>query len=432
MKTKINHQTWKGVAAVVTLLAFSVFTATAAPPKRPSSSQQSQSSQAQPAIAPAQLVQTPITSAVISGPQAASKAEAPVRPASNAVSIASAPPPSPDLIVVGTYPFTSAAAVALENMSSGTTQLVAPDQDDTVSAVTNIGFDFWYDGVRFTQFSVNANGEARLGGTAIGTTFTNTLASVTDAPKIAPYWDDLWVGNNGKVHFKVIGSAPTRKFIVEWLNEQVPRVGAATAGAATFQMWLFESSGLIEFVYGSGMAVNSANSGYSVGLQSGVATNFASVTTLTSTASYAAANDTQSDAITAGTAYLFTPNVPTAPTGLNFTAVGSGAMTLNWTDNSSNEVGFVIYRSTDGGTTFTFAGQTAANAVSFIATGLTPSTTYFWKVQAVTEGALSTALTGSQATIAAGTRTSTAVGGTLECFRHAGLAALSQAEPIMP
>ena len=422
MKTTTNRWSFK-TAAVLLAAAFLSFAGSmeAATPKaqpkskpaqqQPAPSQQSQSSQAQPAKAA--LPSSQVQPAELFTAQLISKADAEKAAAAAVVSPQSAivPPPSPNLITATAYPFTSAAAVALENMSSGTTQLVAPDQDDTVSAVTNIGFDFWYDGVRFTQFSVNANGEARLGGTAIGTTFTNTLASVTDAPKIAPYWDDLWVGNNGKVHFKVIGSAPTRKFIVEWLNEQVPRVGAATAGAATFQMWLFESSGLIEFVYGSGMAVNSANSGYSVGLQSGVATNFASVTTLTSTASYAAANDTQSDAITAGTAYLFTPNVPTAPTGLNFTSVGSGAMTLNWTDTSSNEVGFAIYRSTDGGTTFTFVAQTAANANSFIASGLTPTTTYTWKVQAVTEGGVSTALTGSQATIAAGTRTSTAVGG---------------------
>jgi hypothetical protein len=33
-------------------------------------------------------------------------------------------------------------------MSSGTTQLVGPGLDDTASAVTNIGFDFWFAGTR--------------------------------------------------------------------------------------------------------------------------------------------------------------------------------------------------------------------------------------------------------------------------------------------
>jgi peptidase C25-like protein/fibronectin type III domain protein len=319
---------------------------------------------------------------------------------------------NPNLVTATTYPFTSAAGVALEDMSTGTTQLVGANLDDTASAVTNIGFDFWYDGVRFTQFSVNANGLSRLGGTAVSTAFDNstTFNSTTNAPKIAPYFDDLWTGTNGKVHFKVTGSAPSRKLIVEWLNEQIPRVGSGSTGAGTFQMWLFETTGVIEFVYGNGIAVNSPNAGYSIGLQSGAATNFASVTSSGPTVSYAAANNTQTNAIASGTKYTFTPNVPAAPTGLNFTSVLASSMTLNWTDNATNEVGYVIYNSTDG-TNFTFVTQTAANATSQNVTGLTPSTNYFWRVFAVTEGALSTALTGSQMTAAPGMINSTAAGG---------------------
>src|ERR1041384_216397 len=310
---------------------------------------------------------------------------------------------NPDLITATTYGFANASAVALEDMSSGTTQLVAANLDDTASAVTNLGFDFWYDGVRFTQFSVNANGLCRLGSAAVSTSFDNStaFASTTNAPKIAPYFDDLWVGTNGKVHFKVIGSAPSRKLVVEWLNMQIPRVASGNAGAGTFQMWLFETTGVIEFVYGSGVALNSTNSGYSIGLQSGAATNFASVTSTGPTVSYVAANNTQTNAITSGTKYTFTPNVPSAPTDLNFTSVMATSMTLNWTDVASNEVGYAIYQSTDN-VNFTFVTQTAANASSQNVTGLNPSTTYFWQVYAVTEGALSTALTGSQATAAPG------------------------------
>ena len=58
---------------------------------------------------------------------------------------------TPDLIGAGSYPFTSAAGVALKDMSSGTTQLVAASQDDTASAVTNIGFEYWYDGARASR-----------------------------------------------------------------------------------------------------------------------------------------------------------------------------------------------------------------------------------------------------------------------------------------
>ena len=332
--------------------------------------------------------------------------------ASKSSNTASAVSPVRDLVTAATYAFTSSTGVALEDMSSGTATLVAANLDDNASVVTNIGFEFWYDGVRFTQFSVNANGLCRLGATAVSTSFDNSTAfnSTTNAPKIAPYYDDLWIGTNGKAHFKVVGAAPNRKLVVEWQNEQIPRVAAGNAGAGTFQMWLFETSGVIEFVYGNGIAVNTTNGGYSIGLQSGAATNFASVTTSTSTVSYAAANNTQTNAIASGTAYLFTPNVPAAPTGLNFTAVTPTSLTLNWTDNASNEVGYVVYQSTDG-INYTFVTQTAANATSLAVNSLNPSTTYFFNVYAVTEGALSSVLSGSQMTAAPGNVTSVAAGG---------------------
>ncbi len=294
---------------------------------------------------------------------------------------------SPNVVSAGTYAFTGSTGAALEDMSSGTTVLLTADLDDTASAVTPIGFDFWFDGVRQTLFSVNANGLMRLGVTPVSTAFTNDLASATNVPQIAPYWDDQWIGNNGKVHYKVVGSAPNRKLVVEWQNEQIPRVATATAGAGTFQAWLYESTGKIEFVYGSGVAVNSANSGYSVGFGSS-ATQFVSVTTSGPTAAYGTANNTQTGAITSGTKYTFTPNIPADPDALTYTAVGLNTMTLNWADNATNEVGYAVYRSLDG-TNYEFVAQTAANATSYIATGLASNTTYFWKVYAVTEGGLS-------------------------------------------
>src|SRR6185436_2703363 len=143
--------------------------------------------------------------------------------------------------------------------------------------------------------------------------------------------------------------------------------GASCTGAVgngTVQLWLFETTGVIESVYTALPA--SVDGGYSVGLQSGAATNFAAVTTAGGgSVSYVAGNDTQTTATTAGNAEIFTPQVATAPSGLNFTGTTGATTTLNWADNSGNEVGFAVYRSDDGGTTYSFITQTAANATSF-------------------------------------------------------------------
>jgi hypothetical protein len=321
-----------------------------------------------------------------------------------------------ELITATTYPMTLPGAV-LEDMSTGTTQLIGASSDDGNSAVANIGFDFWFDGVRASQFGANANGFMRVGGVTSGSSFGNDLDSTTNAPKIAPYWDDLCTGTNGKVHFKTIGSAPNRKLIVEWQNMQITRgAGCAGAGTGTFQVWLFESEGTanqgaIQFVYGALPAPNfGVDGGYSTGLQSGGATNFAAVTTTSNTVSYVAANDVQANAIPAGTSYLFTSNVPAAPTGLTFSPVTPTTIQLNWTDNAINEFGYVIYRSTDG-TNFSFLAQTAAGATTFTDTSLSPSTTYFYRVYAVTEGALSTFVAGSQITAAPGASSCVVPGG---------------------
>ena len=317
-----------------------------------------------------------------------------------------------DGLINGTsYPFTTQGSVALEDMSSGTTQLIAPSTDDNNSALVPIGFDFWFDGVRFTDFGANGNGFIRLGLASTGTSFTNSIATTANAPKIMALWDDLCVGSDGSVRSKTVGSAPNRKLVVEFFNMKISRNGTCTGavGNGTFQIWLHETTGVVQFVY-SAIAATTADSGYSIGLQSGGTTNFASVTTLDNTVSYTVANNAQMTAIAAGTSYLFTPVVPTQPTNLNFSAVNALGMTLDWIDNSSNEVGFAIFRSTDG-INYSFVNQTAANATSFVDSGLTPSTNYFYQVFAVSEGGVSSVLAGSQATGALGNISSVAAGG---------------------
>lgn len=291
-----------------------------------------------------------------------------------------------------TYPLTTGTGATLEDMSTGTTEIVAANTDDGGgNGLMNIGFDYWFVGTRYTTFGASANGFVRLGGTIPGSDWTNSMATSTFNPIIAPYWDDLWTGTNGKVHYKTIGTAPNRKLVVEWLNMQVPRVGSGASGAGTFQLWLSETSGKIEMVYGSGMITNSANSGYSVGLANS-STVFGSVTTNGGTISYATANNAQTDAITSGTKYTFTPiSSMAAASGLTFSSVGLTSMQLNWTAASPTTgiVRYAIYGSTDGGVTFQYYGQTAnATATSLAVSGLTANTSYVWRVYSVSEGAL--------------------------------------------
>ncbi len=72
---------------------------------------------------------------------------------------------------------------------------------------------------------------------------------------------------------------------------------------------------------------------------------------------------------------------PNAPSGLTITAVFSNRIDLAWTDNSTNETGFKVERSTDG-TNFTQIATPSANATTYSDTGLTASTSYTYRVRA--------------------------------------------------
>src|SRR5882672_6877751 len=148
------------------------------------------------------------------------------------------------------YSFSTTVTGSLTDMSSGTATLVAADQDDTASAVTLLGFDFYFMGVRQDRFSVNSNGTLRFGATTIGTTLYDPLAQAGQSLVTAYGADQRTHAGNGKVHFKVIGSAPNRVLNIEWLNMQADFNSGGTADL-TYQVRLTETSGTIEFVYGS-------------------------------------------------------------------------------------------------------------------------------------------------------------------------------------
>ena len=295
------------------------------------------------------------------------------------------------------------------DMSTGTTTLLIASTDDARSGLTNIGFDFWFMGSRSANFSCTDNGIIELGGNSVSIS-AYLISANTTLKLLAPFANDLEVGTDGKVHYKLFGSAPTRVLVIEYNNIMIRYLNPAAAGTATWQVRLYESDGTIEYIYDA-MATNAASqAGVNVGFGINTTNNsFVTVNatnTSNTTGAFAAftpiANSTVAHLHSAseGTRryYRFTPTTTTAPSGLSFSSVNASGMTLNWTDNSSDEVGFAIYRSTDG-VNYSFVTLTAANAVSSVQAGLAPSTNYFWNVYAVRE-IPSSVLSGSQATTA--------------------------------
>ena len=74
--------------------------------------------------------------------------------------------------------------------------------------------------------------------------------------------------------------------------------------------------------------------------------------------------------------------IPAAPTGLTATATSTTTVSLQWTDNATNETAYTVARSTDG-ITFTALSNAPQNATSYNDTGLSSNTTYYYQVSAI-------------------------------------------------
>jgi hypothetical protein len=79
--------------------------------------------------------------------------------------------------------------------------------------------------------------------------------------------------------------------------------------------------------------------------------------------------------------YAFRVPVPNAPSNLIATAVSSTQINLTWQDNSNNETKFQVWRKVAGGT-WSKLVTVNANVTSYADIGLTPATTYKYKVRA--------------------------------------------------
>jgi hypothetical protein len=258
---------------------------------------------------------------------------------------------------VNTYSFSTSTGVALD--AGPFTNLIPTFADDDVSAITNIGFTFTFGGNNYTTFSVTSNGLFAFGMSAT-TDYNNTISNLVD-PILAPYWDDNYTDANGNVQYKMTGVAGSRKLVVDYNLSYLGNTGAADKH---FQIWLYETSNKIMFVYGAG---NDFNGGYSVAIVKNGITDFMSITTATNTSSIVTQQDNNTTWPGAGRAY--TINGVVLPVSItNFSGYKDGSKNqLQWTTVSeNNNLGFEIQRSADGVnyTTIGFVNSQAAGGNS--------------------------------------------------------------------
>lgn len=310
------------------------------------------------------------------------------------------------------YTFSTGTNESLTDISSGSTQLIGASTSVTSSGVFSIGFDFLFAGQQYSQFSVNAKGVFQFGSSAVGTG-TNIYNSPSSRDRIIPLVDrtvgyEMGTSSTGKVHYKVTGTSPDRVMIVEWLNMELFSGSGSADG--TFQLRIYESipgstnSGRIDLVYGAlsinngdattnyfttGIGFGDGSTEY-IGIETGTPTATVGLVTLNT---YPSGTITDLNSASDGNRvyyYFNAASVSGSADNIASSCISSSSVNLSWTDNSTNEAAFVIYKSSDGGTTYSYEGQVTAGTTSYLSTGLSASTTYYYRVYAVTEGKFGT------------------------------------------
>ena len=155
----------------------------------------------------------------------------------------------------GGYSGTDATVYSFIDISGGAggISVLAGTDDGTVPLTLPFAFQFY--GQAYTQVCVSANGALYFitsdSACASIVDFANTDLSTVgppgDRPAALPLWSDLTfqVVGAGAVFYQTIGSAPSRRFVVQW-NNAYPQ---GSPDPVTFQVVLSESNGAVLFQY---------------------------------------------------------------------------------------------------------------------------------------------------------------------------------------
>ncbi len=131
-------------------------------------------------------------------------------------------------------------AITGTNVASGT-------WDDTNSSLINLPFTFTYNNVAYTTVGISTNGFITLGGT---TTTVYCGLQTSPANSIAGYGTDFVNASaTSSVSYTTSGSAPNRKFIVQWSD--CDHYGNSQQNHISFQVVLNETTNTVQVIYGT-------------------------------------------------------------------------------------------------------------------------------------------------------------------------------------
>ncbi len=266
--------------------------------------------------------------------------------------------------------------------------------DDAAYGPFNIGFNFTYFGISYSQFYVSSNGLVLFSADPANSAFTSSAIPDPATPNnfIAAFWDDLVIDGTGSILYTTIGAAPNKKLIIQFRNMGFHRFPAFMG---TFDVILNESSNKIKvqfriivdntssIAHGKNATIGLENSDGTAGVQ--YAFHDSTAVATGKAISYTPSGSTYTlnpDAMYEGL-YLTTnttqpePGIPALLSPPQNGVIGSD-FTFSWADaGNAASYSLLISSSSDlAGATFYSAGSD----LSYNVTGLPLVNTFYWGV----------------------------------------------------
>jgi hypothetical protein len=293
--------------------------------------------------------------------------------------------------LVSAYTFSQSTTTYASINTSGT--LITSGCDDSYYTSLPIGFTFNYNGTDFTAFCVSCNGWGNLGTTGINNYYTPLCAGTPNC--FAPFANDLhgYAAGNG-LYYQTTGSAPNRVLTIEWYHWGFYY---ATGNEMDFEVKLYETSNLVQFVYKPETIVTTT--GLQVGIEGATVADFNTRTETsswsTTTAGNACSNCSYSPSNypANGLTFTFSPPV-SAPAPPQLVSPANNSTGLPLTDSliwsaSSGAVSYRVQLATDSLFTSLVVNDSTVTTTFRVVSGLTNNTKYYWRVNAKNSGGTS-------------------------------------------
>jgi len=241
------------------------------------------------------------------------------------------------------------------------------------------GFDFQFGLKKFTNLYISPYGFIKLGNAIVSNN------PEQDTMVIAA----LYNGTFWNASYKTTGAAPDRKMVIEYDGTMQP-----SGEPAKYQIWLYERTGRIQFVYQGIRGFYGYNPPYPYRIfcrnylltKIEMAALNVKPNNALPTVSYTTV-PTSYDSIYPNTRYTFQPDTvkPVSPSALGFSNVQAGCLTVSFNDNSTNESVFLLEKA-DSVTNFKpekyfyFASPNGSTVQSHNQSNLQPFWTYHYRV----------------------------------------------------